>query len=72
MPGDYSGFNELAFNAGAALDTGEPIGDGHPALKDKRLRQAIAHAVDKQAIVDRVLGGYGTPATRVIPALTRT
>jgi peptide/nickel transport system substrate-binding protein len=69
VPGKYSGFNELAFNTGAALDTGEPIGDGHPALKDKRLRQAIAHAVDKQLIVDRVYGGYATPATGVIPAL---
>ncbi|HEV3397716.1 MAG TPA: ABC transporter substrate-binding protein, partial [Actinomycetes bacterium] len=69
VAGDYSGFDELAFNTGAALDTGEPIGDGHPALKDKRVRQAIAHAVDKQALVDRVLGGYGSPATGVIPSL---
>jgi peptide/nickel transport system substrate-binding protein len=69
VPADYSGFDELAFNTGAALDTGEPIGDGHPALKDKRLRQAIAHAVDKKALVDRVLGGYGTEATGIIPAL---
>ena len=68
---DYGGFNELAFNTGAALDTGEPIGDGHPALKDKRVRQAIARAVDKQALVDRVLGGYGTPATGIIPSLYR-
>jgi peptide/nickel transport system substrate-binding protein len=66
---DYSGFNELAFNTGAALDTGEPIGDGHPALKDKRVRQAIAHAIDKPALVERVLGGYGTPGTGVIPSL---
>ena len=69
VPGKYSGFDELAFNTRAALDTGEPIGDGHPALKDKRLRQAIAHAIDKQLLVDRVLGGYGTAATGVIPAL---
>ena len=66
---DYSGFDELAFNVGAALDTGEPIGDGHPALKDKRVRQAIARAVDRQALVDRVLGGYGTAAFGVIPSL---
>jgi peptide/nickel transport system substrate-binding protein len=69
VAGDYSGFDELAFNTGAALDSGEPIGDGHPALKDKRVRQAIAHAVDKQALVQRVLGGYGSPATRIIPSL---
>ncbi len=33
-PAKYSGFNEIAFNTGAALDDGTPIGDGHPALKD--------------------------------------
>jgi peptide/nickel transport system substrate-binding protein len=66
---DYPGFQELAFNTGAALDTGEPIGDGHPALKDKRLRRAIAHAIDRQALTDRVLQGYGSPATGVIPSL---
>ena len=71
VAGDYPGFDELAFNTGAALDSGEPIGDGHPALKDKRVRQAIAHAIDKQALVDRVLGGYGTPATGIIPPCTQ-
>jgi peptide/nickel transport system substrate-binding protein len=69
VSGDYPGFNQLAFNTGAALDTGEPIGDGHPALKDKRVRQAIAHAVDKQVLVDKVLGGFGDPATSIIPAI---
>jgi peptide/nickel transport system substrate-binding protein len=68
-PADYSGFDELAFNTGAALDSGEPIGDGHPALKDKRLRQAIARAIDRKALVDRVLRGYGSEATGVIPSL---
>jgi peptide/nickel transport system substrate-binding protein len=66
---DYPGFQELAFNTGAALDTGEPIGDGHPALKDKRVRQAIARAIDPKALVDRVLQGHGSPAAGVIPSL---
>ena len=35
----YYSFNELAFNTGAALGDGTPIGDGHPALKDKRVRR---------------------------------
>lgn len=65
----YSGFDELAFNTGAALDTGAPIGDGHPALRDRQVRLAIAHAVDTQTLVDRALGGYGTPGTTVIPSL---
>lgn len=65
----YSGFDELAFNVGAALEDGTPIGDGHPALQDREVRLAIAHAVDTQTLVDRALGGYGTPGTTVIPPL---
>lgn len=65
----YSGFNELAMNVGAALDVGTPIGDGHPALRDLQVRRAIAHAVDRQTLVDRALGGYGSPGTTIIPSL---
>ena len=35
----------------------------HPWFKDKRVRQAIAHAIDKEEIVDVVLFGLGRPAT---------
>ncbi len=35
----------------------------HPWFKDKRVRQAIAHAIDKSEIVDVVLFGLGRPAT---------
>jgi peptide/nickel transport system substrate-binding protein len=62
-------FNEIAFNVGAATADGEPIGDGHPALRDKRVRQAIAHAIDRKALVDRVSKGYGEPATGVLPPM---
>lgn len=65
----YSGFNELAFNTGAALDDGTPIGDGNPLLKDKKLRQAIGWAIDRQALVDKVLGGGGTAASTIIPPI---
>jgi peptide/nickel transport system substrate-binding protein len=65
----YSGFDEVAFNTGAALDNGTPIGDGHPALKDKRVRVAIAHAIDTKTILDRVYGGHGTTGTSIIPPL---
>lgn len=65
----YSGFDEIAFNTGAALDDGTPIGDGNPLLKDVKLRQALQYAVDRQALVDRVLGGGGTPGDMIIPPL---
>ena len=43
------------------INTGSgPVGNGHPALKDKKVRVAIAHAIDKQTLVDKVLKGYGT------------
>ncbi|GBD97261.1 oligopeptide-binding protein AppA precursor [bacterium BMS3Abin06] len=35
----------------------------HPWFKDKRVRQAIAYAIDKEEIVDVVLFGLGRPAT---------
>ena len=35
----------------------------HPWFKDKRIRQAIACAIDKSEIVDVVLFGLGSPAT---------
>ena len=65
----YSGFDEIAFNTGAALDNGTPIGDGHPALKDPKLRVALSYAIDTKAIADRVFGGHATPGTSVIPPI---
>lgn len=32
-----------------------------PALADKRVREAIAHAIDRQEIIDGAMFGYGTP-----------
>ena len=65
----YTGFDELAMNTGAATDTGSPIGDGAAALKDKRVRQAIDYAVDKKALVNKVLGGHGEAGTSIIPPI---
>ena len=70
--GSYSGFNEIAFNMGAALADGTPIGDGNPQLKDLAVRQAISHAIDRQQLVDKILDGYGTPGSTIIPPLYTT
>ena len=40
---------------------------GHPALRDVRVRQALAHATDKQKIIDVALLGLGTPGLTLIP-----
>jgi len=58
-------FGEIGINTGSAYQTDptggfKPHGDGHPALQDVVLRQAIRRAVDNQTLVDKVLLGYGT------------
>lgn len=39
---------------------------GHPALRDVRVRQALAHATDKQALIDGVLLGLGQPGISLV------
>ena len=60
-------FTELLINPGAATRTGEPIGDGNPALKDVRVRRAIAQAIDMDALVARVNLGYAEPGGGLVP-----
>ncbi len=61
-------YNELLINFGVAAKNNEPIGDGNPALKDIKLRQAIAQAIDVDGLLDKVLHGYGQRATGIIPS----
>lgn len=43
------------------------ICSGHPALQDRAVRVALAHATDLQQIVDVTLLGLGTPGLTLIP-----
>ena len=60
-------FVDLVMNTGAATNTGTPIGDGNPNLKDIRLRTAIAEAIDPRTLVQQVYGGYAQLGTGYIP-----
>ncbi len=40
---------------------------GHPALRDRNVRLALAHATDKEKIIDIVLLGFGSPGLTLIP-----
>jgi peptide/nickel transport system substrate-binding protein len=64
--GEQGGFDELALNGGDGLK--KP----HPALEDPNVRLAIAHSIDKQTLVDRVLVGLGRPATTISPSASPT
>jgi len=62
-------FNELLINPGATTNDDTPIGNGNPALKDVKLRQAIAQAIDSKTLVDKVWSGYATEAAGYIPPM---
>lgn len=49
------------------------LGFNIEAVPDVRVRQAIAHAIDKELIVEAILEGLGTPATNgIIPAFLQS
>lgn len=60
-------FFELSFNSGATDSAGNPIGDGHPALKDKRVRTALAYAMDNNKLIAQVAGGNAIEGGGYIP-----
>ncbi len=55
VAGEQGGFTELAMNGMAG-----GLGDGHPALLDINVRHAVAQAIDRDELFDRVALGIGT------------
>jgi peptide/nickel transport system substrate-binding protein len=69
IQGLQGSFDELALNG----YTGKParsskFSSPNPALGDIRFRQAIAMAIDKQALVSRAYGGIGVAADALSPS----
>ena len=67
--GTANGFTELGFNT-YGTGTGKTIKDGGPstkALLDAAFRDALGYAIDKDLLVERVLGGYGDAGTTEVP-----
>jgi peptide/nickel transport system substrate-binding protein len=62
--GSFS-FSQMSFNQCFTQKACEDS-TGHPALRDVEVRQAIEMAIDKENLVERVLGGYGTPGTTIV------
>jgi peptide/nickel transport system substrate-binding protein len=60
----------LQINHGATTSDNKPIGDGHPALKDPKVREALHYAIDKQKLVDEVQNGLAVPSDgSIIPPM---
>ncbi len=67
--GEQGGFAEIAVNGGRPENQRvDGIGNGNPALSDIEVRKAIAHAIDKQTLIDRVSAGIGRPGTTMSPS----
>jgi peptide/nickel transport system substrate-binding protein len=62
-------WDELAFNNGAATVSGKKIGNGNPALLDINVRHAISYSLDLPTLVRKVLLGYGSTASTIIPPI---
>jgi peptide/nickel transport system substrate-binding protein len=65
VSGVGNGFNQLGFNTYP-----DPIPDGGAsttALRDRAFRDALAHAIDKQLLLDRVLLGHGVVGSVQVP-----
>ena len=54
IAGNQGDFFELAMNSGCGT-----LGDGHPALKDVKVRQAINYAIDRDLLIEKIVSGLG-------------
>ena len=71
--GASNGWTELGFNT-YGTGTGKTIKGGGPstkALQDPAFRDALGYAIDKQKLLDGVIGGYGTIGTTQIPPVIK-
>jgi peptide/nickel transport system substrate-binding protein len=74
VAGTIPSFSEIGMNTGSAyqepMGDFEPHGDGHEALTDVRVRQAIRMAINSEELTERVLLGYGVPGTTIVPPVS--
>ena len=64
---DGKRFQAFTINPGAVTQDGEEFGDGHPALADRTLRQAIVMAIDNEEVVEKGHGGQAVAAGGYVP-----
>lgn len=60
-------FYALATNPGAKSKDGKKFGNGHPALLDAKVRQALFAATDRTTIIDKVFQGHAVEGEGYIP-----
>jgi peptide/nickel transport system substrate-binding protein len=63
VAGQQGGFDEIAINGGAL-----PDGQPHPALLDLQVRTAIAHGIDRAAVIEDLWFGHAAPLETLSPS----
>jgi len=66
--GSQRALSDIFFNVVTPENCPPEVGvcSGHPALQDVRVRQALAHATDKQGLIDGILLGLGEPGLSLV------
>jgi peptide/nickel transport system substrate-binding protein len=60
-PSESSSWNAIELNPGARTRNGRHFGNGNPALADPVVRDAIALAINRNVLVDKVADGLAIP-----------
>jgi peptide/nickel transport system substrate-binding protein len=58
----------VALDQQAEPSPGIPDTKGKNPLKDRRVREALSHAIDRKGIVDKIMEGVGQPAGDFLPS----
>jgi peptide/nickel transport system substrate-binding protein len=62
-----NGWAAMELNPGAKTRSGQPMGNGNPALQDQTVRRAISLAINKQVLLDKVINDEGTLGAGYLP-----
>ncbi len=62
-----NGWTGIELNPGARSRSGKTFGNGNPALHDVRVRQAIALAINRKVLVQKILDGLGVAGGGYLP-----
>jgi peptide/nickel transport system substrate-binding protein len=63
----YIALDQFAEPSPGIPDAKAPDGSVRNPLKDKKVREALSHAIDRKGIVDKIMEGVGLPAGDFLP-----
>jgi peptide/nickel transport system substrate-binding protein len=66
-PSESDSWNAIELNPGARTHGGQHLGNGNPALADPVVRGAIALAIDRNVLADKVADGLALPGAGFLP-----